>query len=606
MRAHFSKTLTDNAGNVLLNASVRVLQPGSTLPISQPIYSDNNSTNTLPNPFVCSTGVIDFYLNAAQRVRIGITPSGDSTEVYFEDIDVSAVAFLAAVLDEGTAVPFRPSLNFVGTGVTILDDSTTNSTIVSVGPSDVPDAPRWVRRVVAAHNAPNEEKNGADYVCDGINDEEQINQAIADIDPGGKIQWGSYGGEVVLGAGEFVIGNGVTNNEGSIKIRSGVHLRGAGTRATWIRAAGIDDINGAFSTFTASTVQDVPSVVFGAHILNVNSGAGMIEFNSPDVEFSEVNDLSLFGNSRRGARTLGIRYDTNPLTDKLALEGSDAANRLQDLYIAETAGHGIYHDGVIGHALKANMIRIFRVGTTVEANACGILARNPGAWYANIDINGCTNHGIWAAAGNNQWINTRASFSGSGQMVPGTYGASSGIWITGKRNTFSGIVADNNHGHGIAILDTDNTLTSFLALSNGWAGGFGSGILVGGDRCSLFGNSLDPATERPREQRYGVDVRTGTTQATGMITTSQNTLGPYTGNMAFPTMQLLISELDNPAKAFFRLPSRVYQGIPKTAPANSDMSNSTLSMWLDETNNKLMFKVRRSTGAYQQGSIGVV
>lgn len=88
MRAHLLKTLTDSTGAVLLNSTVRILQPGTTTLLTDTLWSDD-TTVTVPvsNPSVIADGVVDFYLDVSQRVRIGVTPSGDS-EVFFEDIDV--------------------------------------------------------------------------------------------------------------------------------------------------------------------------------------------------------------------------------------------------------------------------------------------------------------------------------------------------------------------------------------------------------------------------------------------------------------------------------------------------------------------------------------
>ena len=86
-RAHISKPILDAAGNVRSGASVRVLQPGTTTPLTGPLFAADMGSSTVTNPFIAANGVVDFYLDTPQRVRIGVTV-GQEGEVFFEDVDV--------------------------------------------------------------------------------------------------------------------------------------------------------------------------------------------------------------------------------------------------------------------------------------------------------------------------------------------------------------------------------------------------------------------------------------------------------------------------------------------------------------------------------------
>lgn len=92
IRAHFNRPILDQSGNTVLDASVRVLQPDVSplVPITATLYADDTSTNTLPNPFTVTGGVVDFYLLAPERVTIGVTV-GSLPEQLWNDLDVSAV-----------------------------------------------------------------------------------------------------------------------------------------------------------------------------------------------------------------------------------------------------------------------------------------------------------------------------------------------------------------------------------------------------------------------------------------------------------------------------------------------------------------------------------
>lgn len=87
IRAHFTKPIVDDQGNLLPGISVRVLEPGTTTPISDTLWADSSSSNRLNNPTQFPTGVIDFYLDNPKRVRLGVT-YGALNEVFFDDVDV--------------------------------------------------------------------------------------------------------------------------------------------------------------------------------------------------------------------------------------------------------------------------------------------------------------------------------------------------------------------------------------------------------------------------------------------------------------------------------------------------------------------------------------
>lgn len=90
-RVHLGpRPIVDSSGNLITNASVRVLQPGTTIPITDTLWQLSSGGSAQSQPWVPSDGNINFYLDRPQTVRIGITPNG-GTESFFEDIDVGAV-----------------------------------------------------------------------------------------------------------------------------------------------------------------------------------------------------------------------------------------------------------------------------------------------------------------------------------------------------------------------------------------------------------------------------------------------------------------------------------------------------------------------------------
>lgn len=75
-RAHVRQVLQNPDGSVLTGAEVRVLQDGSLTLIAQTMYTTDTGATVLTNPFTCTDGVVEFYLDIPERVRLGYTPPG--------------------------------------------------------------------------------------------------------------------------------------------------------------------------------------------------------------------------------------------------------------------------------------------------------------------------------------------------------------------------------------------------------------------------------------------------------------------------------------------------------------------------------------------------
>lgn len=87
-RAHLYLPIASAAGDVLEGISVRLLDPGTTNPIADTVYSGPSGGGSYAQPYTVATGVLDVYLDAPRRVRIGVTPPGQA-EFFLEDVDVN-------------------------------------------------------------------------------------------------------------------------------------------------------------------------------------------------------------------------------------------------------------------------------------------------------------------------------------------------------------------------------------------------------------------------------------------------------------------------------------------------------------------------------------
>lgn len=90
MRAHFNRALLDQQGNQVTSAQVRLLAPGRTDLYGQTIYAEATGGTTRTNPWTTTTGEVDFYLDAPDRVRIGVKV-GVAPEEFWDNVDVLGV-----------------------------------------------------------------------------------------------------------------------------------------------------------------------------------------------------------------------------------------------------------------------------------------------------------------------------------------------------------------------------------------------------------------------------------------------------------------------------------------------------------------------------------
>jgi hypothetical protein len=126
-RAHFYKPIQNLAGDVQPNAVVRVLQPGTTTPITEQIFVGPSGSTEYSQPISFANGIVDFYLDAPKRVRLGVTLPTQA-EVFFEDVDVAVSQDTLTIQDDGDPLPVRSVLDVYGTGYILDDDSGNGAT----------------------------------------------------------------------------------------------------------------------------------------------------------------------------------------------------------------------------------------------------------------------------------------------------------------------------------------------------------------------------------------------------------------------------------------------------------------------------------------------
>lgn len=104
MRAHLNKAIIRKVSGTPADGSVQVYEPGGTTPLVQTMYVGDTGVTARANPFTFATGVIEFYLDTPQRVKLVITPTGGSAQT-FDNVDVPFISDPADDADISTSAP---------------------------------------------------------------------------------------------------------------------------------------------------------------------------------------------------------------------------------------------------------------------------------------------------------------------------------------------------------------------------------------------------------------------------------------------------------------------------------------------------------------------
>ena len=337
--------------------------------------------------------------------------------------------------------------------------------------------------LVAAADAPEPLRNVAHYLCDGLDDQIEINQAIHDL--------GLVGGLVQLSEGTFQC-------SGAIRLNARIALFGKG-RATVLKAFGT------WSAFDGS------------------SPGALIEPSSDTIEKTMVSLLMLHGNRYGGqADVKGVYYN---ITSKSEFEeGPDAAHYFSDLYIALTKQHGFHITGEFMRGGIINSVRVFNVGQEGESVAHGFLVECPDNFFNQCESGSSTGNGFYVDSANLHFVNCKSWFSDL-----------SGWQIRKPRGLFSACAAQDNAQHGFYITTGPTSLVGCHADSNSWnsdepAAEFDGFHIPWGNRIQLIGCSAYDKNEggRGNWQRYGFYLG-GSAAHCQIIGTAQDNASDLTG-----------------------------------------------------------------------------
>ncbi|WP_294565818.1 right-handed parallel beta-helix repeat-containing protein [uncultured Arthrobacter sp.] len=367
--------------------------------------------------------------------------------------------------------------------------------------------------LVAADDAPPAVKDAADYVCDGVDDQEEINAALEALSNDRSPAFGSQGGSVGLWGRFFSI-------SAPIRLRAHCEVQGQGRMVTTLQATA--DMDG-------------------------GEKQGVFELNSPDTQYTGVRGLGIHGGPDSSCS--GIFYEQGRGTEW------DASHLLSNLYIYRTGHHGVYLlNGPGDSRLRAGVldtIRVIEAGRRVTRGASGYVIDSPDTCIANCESGLSAGHGFRLPNANSQLANCKSWFSG--RSADG-FGQGSGFHLDGHRSSLVGCTAQDNYGHGYFIAGGDHSISGAVADSNGYNGGGGSGRGAGytGSGFYLRGRKGHPSTVQGTSfdrkydganvyQQYGVQFADGAARVNLTLSVGRVAVQPVGGDVPRGSRVSLVS-----------------------------------------------------------------
>ena len=310
---------------------------------------------------------------------------------------------------------------------------------------------RPMRITVASKDAPAYIRAEANYVCTGTNDQNTINAAIAEAATG-PIAGSS---ERALNAVE--LSGGQYNCSGSVLLRSGVDVLGAGPFASILRAVNLTAASGA------------------------GTRVGLVKLFDLNTHGCGIHGMTLEGGGAGGGTCDGLVYcnDTGSNPSGYPYTSPDPYCYAHDLYVRGFKGAGVGGAGRNGLYAEADMRGTYFHSSTVrDCSGDGVVLNGtPDSHVDRIHVGGCDGYGININSGNNKVTNCKAFYCETGGMrLSGNRGTFSclevqdsvvGFDIGGTPCVVSAITADTNRDDGIIVRGTGVSLDGFQVFVRG-------------------------------------------------------------------------------------------------------------------------------------------
>ncbi|GAA3290685.1 hypothetical protein Dvina_19145 [Dactylosporangium vinaceum] len=279
--------------------------------------------------------------------------------------------------------------------------------------ADVGAASRPTRITVASKDAPAYIREGANYVCTGTNDQDKINAAIAEAATG-DASGNSRGAlnAVELSGGQFYC-------SGSILLRSGIDVQGAGPFATVLVAVNLTAASGA------------------------GTRVGLVKLADINVHGAGIHDLTLEGGNASGGTCDALVFTGDPDHDPTGYPDSspDPCCYAYNLFVVNFRSAGVGGAGRSGLvAEKDSRGTFFHSSTVRKISGDAVLMDSPDSHIDRMHIGGVDGNGVHILGGNVKVTNTKAYYCNT-----------AGFAVEGDRSTLSAVeVQDSAVGFDIS------------------------------------------------------------------------------------------------------------------------------------------------------------
>jgi hypothetical protein len=290
---------------------------------------------------------------------------------------------------------------------------------------------------VASMHAPADVKAQCQYVCTGVNDQIQINDALQAATRPGDGFGGTGAGCVELVGGDFYI---ASDNATSINMYP----------STWLRGSG-------------------PGVFLRPRWTSTSIDRGTIELVNQSVAHVRVSDLTIGRESDIATNGHGIKfYQSGKASAYQMNTGSDPFIWIHDVMILKVRGKGVYLTGAAG----SGGCRATQVLDVVAWNTSGdgfdIQSSDCHLTNCNAQPNAGGN-GFRIQGGNSKLLNCKSYYSEAD---------TDGFLITSSRAEVHGCAAQDNGRWGFNISSGDCTVTGCVADSNARMTSSGGGFNI--------------------------------------------------------------------------------------------------------------------------------
>jgi hypothetical protein len=310
---------------------------------------------------------------------------------------------------------------------------------------------RPLRITVAAKDAPAYIKAEANYVCTGTNDQVAINAAITEAATGPVAGSSERAlNAVELSGGQFYC-------SGSILLRSGVDVMGAGPFASVLRAVNLNAATGAGPRVGLVKLFDLNTHGCGLHGFTLDGGG----------TGGGTCDALVYANDS-AANPTGYPY-TSP----------DPCCYAYDLFVRGFRTPGVGGAGRNGLYAETDMRGTFFHSSTVrDCSGDGVVLNGtPDSHVDRLHIGGIDGYGINVNSGNNKVTNSKAYYCNiAGMRFSGSRGTFTcievqdsvvGFDISGTPCVIAGLTADTCRDDGIIVRGTGLSLDGFQVFLRG-------------------------------------------------------------------------------------------------------------------------------------------